>query len=252
MKKPFVTVQQLEDIAARYPTPFHLYDEQGIRENARRLKAAFSGVPEFREYFAVKALPTPAILRILKDEGCGVDCASMTELMLVRACGFQGRDIMFSANDVPPEEFRLARELNAYINLDDATHVATLRDNGGIPEEVCLRYNPGDAFTVAGEIMGEPKEAKYGMTRAQLSQALRELKAGGAKRFGLHSFLCSNTTDPAYYPALAQLLFETGVELMDRPAPELHQLVRRHRHSLSARRAGGGYRGHWRGRGPGI
>ena len=201
--------------AQQYQTPFHLYDEAAIRRTARRLKAAFSGVPEFREYFAVKALPTPAILRILKDEGCGVDCASMTELMLVRACGFQGRDIMFSANDVPPEEFRLARELNAYINLDDATHVATLRDNGGIPEEVCLRYNPGDAFTVAGEIMGEPKEAKYGMTRTQLSQALRELKAGGAKRFGLHSFLCSNTTDPAYYPALARLLFETGVELME-------------------------------------
>ena len=183
--------------AQQYQTPFHLYDETAIRRTARRLKAAFAGVPEFQEYFAVKALPTPAILRILRDEGCGVDCASLTELMLVHACGFQGREIMFSANDVPPEEFRLARKLGAYVNLDDVTHVAALRENGGIPEEVCLRYNPGDAFTVAGEIMGEPKEAKYGMTRAQLSQALRELKADGAKRFGLHSFLCSNTTDPA-------------------------------------------------------
>ena len=199
--------------AQQYQTPFHLYDEAAIRRTARRLKAAFSGVPEFREYFAVKALPTPAILRILKDEGCGVDCASMTELMLVRACGFQGRDIMFSANDVPPEEFRLARELNAYINLDDATHVATLRDNGGIPEEVCLRYNPGDAFTVAGEIMGEPKEAKYGMTREQLIEAFKYMKQKGVKHFGIHAFLASNTVANEYYPALARILFKLAVDV---------------------------------------
>ncbi|MDD3334841.1 MAG: diaminopimelate decarboxylase [Eubacteriales bacterium] len=201
--------------AQAYDTPFHLYDEAGIRGTARRLQAAFSGVPEFREYFAVKALPTPAILRILKEEGCGVDCASMTELMLAEACGFQGRDIMFSANDVPPEEFRYARRLNAYINLDDLTHVATLRENGGVPEEVCLRYNPGGSFRIGNTIMGDPGDAKYGMTRQQLSQALKMLKENGLKRFGLHSFLSSNTTDPAYYPALAEILFQTGLELMD-------------------------------------
>ncbi|MCI6377037.1 MAG: diaminopimelate decarboxylase [Clostridiales bacterium] len=201
------------DAAAQFQTPFHLYTEAGIRQTARALKTAFSGVPEFREYFAVKALPTPAILRILKDEGYGVDCASMTELMLAEACGFHGGDIMFSANDVPPEEFAYARALNAHINLDDLTHVEVLEHNGGIPEEVCLRFNPGGTFRIGNTIMGDPGEAKYGMTRAQLSQALSMLKQRGARRFGLHSFLSSNTTDPAYYPALARLLFQTGLEL---------------------------------------
>ncbi|MEG1776719.1 MAG: diaminopimelate decarboxylase [Clostridia bacterium] len=207
--------QIFTDAALQYQTPFHLYHEQGIRETARRLKAAFAGVPAFREYFAVKALPTPAILRILREEGCGVDCASLTELMLAKACGFCGEDIMFSANDVPPEEFRLARELGAYINLDDLTHVEALRQNGGIPPEICLRFNPGGTFRIGNTIMGDPGDAKYGMTRAQLSSALVALKGYGAKRFGLHSFLSSNTTDPAYYPALAKLLFQTGRELME-------------------------------------
>lgn len=200
--------------ADAFQTPFHLYDEGGIRRTARRLKAAFAGVPVFREYFAVKALPTPAILRILKDEGCGVDCASMTELELASACGFSGEDIMFSANDVPPEEFRLARKLNAYINLDDCTHLKTLRENGGVPEELCLRYNPGGTFRIGNTIMGDPGEAKYGMTREQLRDTLMEAKRDGLKRFGLHAFLSSNTTDPSYYPALARLLFETGRDLM--------------------------------------
>ncbi|MEF9880550.1 MAG: diaminopimelate decarboxylase, partial [Clostridia bacterium] len=168
-----------------------------------------------REYFAVKALPTPAILRILKEEGCGVDCASKTELMLAQACGFSGTDIMFSANAVPPEEFELARKLGAYINLDDLSHVALLRDHGGIPEEICLRYNPGGMFRIGNTIMGDPGDAKYGMTRAQLSEALLALRGYGAKRFGLHAFLSSNTTDPAYYPALSKLLFETGRALME-------------------------------------
>lgn len=209
------------DAATQFQTPFHLYTEAGIRQTARWLKEAFSGVPSFREYFAVKALPTPAILRILKDEGCGVDCASMTELMLADACGFQGEDIMFSANDVPPEEFALARRLDAYINLDDLTHVEVLRENGGIPEEICLRFNPGGTFRIGNTIMGDPGDAKYGMTRAQLSEALHRLKGYGAKRFGLHSFLSSNTTDPAYYPTLAELLFETGRELMEETGLEL-------------------------------
>ncbi len=197
-----------------YPTPFHLYDERGVRNTARRLKAAFAWNPDFREYFAVKALPTPAILRILGEEGCGLDCASLTELKLAEACGFTGDAVMFSANDVPPEEFALARRLNAIVNLDDVTHIAELRENGGIPETVCLRFNPGGHFRVGNAIMGDPGDAKYGMTRAQLSEALQNVKKDGAKRFGLHAFLSSNTTDPSYYPALARLLFETGRELI--------------------------------------
>ena len=198
----------------QFATPFHLYDERGIRQTARRLKAAFGWNPDFREYFAVKALPTPAILRIFKEEGCGLDCASETELMLAQACGFSGDGIMFSANDVPPVEFALARRLGATVNLDDLTHVEELKNNGGIPDTVCLRYNPGGHFRVGNAIMGDPGDAKYGMTREQLSVALKQLAGYGAKRFGLHAFLSSNTTDPDYYPALARLLFVTGRELM--------------------------------------
>lgn len=203
-----------EAAAKAFQTPFHLYDEEGIRQTARRLKAAFAWAEDFREYFAVKALPTPAILRILGEEGCGLDCASQTELMLAQALGFSGEGIMFSANTVPPEEFLLARKLEAIINLDDISHIPLLRENGGIPQEICLRYNPGGTFRVGNAIMGDPGDAKYGMTRPQLSQALAELKAEGVTRFGLHAFLSSNTTDPAYYPALARLLMETGRELM--------------------------------------
>ena len=206
--------QVFEAACSQFATPFHLYDERGIRNTARRLKQAFAWNSQFREYFAVKALPTPAILRILGDEGCGLDCASFTELRLAEACGFTGESIMFSANDVPPEEFVLARKLNALVNLDDLTHVEELRQNGGIPEMVCLRFNPGGHFRVGNAIMGDPGDAKYGMTRGQLSEALGLLKGYGAKRFGLHAFLSSNTTDPSYYPALARLLFETGRELV--------------------------------------
>ncbi len=198
---------------AQFATPFHLYDERGIRATARRLKAAFGWNPGFREYFAVKALPTPAILRLFRQVGCGLDCASYTELKLAQACGFSGDAIMFSANDVPPSEFALARKLGALVNLDDLTHVEELRENGGVPETVCLRFNPGGHFRVGNAIMGDPGEAKYGMTRAQLSEALSQLKEYGMQRFGLHAFLSSNTTDPDYYPALARLLFQTGREL---------------------------------------
>ena len=207
--------QVVFEAAQKFETPFHLYSERGIRQTARALKDAFGEIEDFREYFAVKALPTPAVLRILKEEGCGVDCASVTELMLADACGFQGADIMFSANDVTGEEFSLARRLGAYINLDDITHVDTLAQNGGVPETVCLRFNPGGTFRIGNAIMGDPGDAKYGMTREQLTQALLRLKALGASRFGLHAFLSSNTTDPAYYPALARLLFQTGRELME-------------------------------------
>ena len=207
--------QVVFEAAQKFETPFHLYDERGIRRTARALRDAFGEIEDFREYFAVKALPTPAILRILKEEGCGVDCASVTELMLADACGFQGGDIMFSANDVTGEEFVLARRLGAYINLDDITHVDTLAQNGGVPDTVCLRFNPGGTFRIGNAIMGDPGDAKYGMTREQLSQALLRLRDLGAARFGLHAFLSSNTTDPAYYPALARLLFQTGRELME-------------------------------------
>ena len=207
--------QVVFEAARQFATPFHLYSERGIRQTARALKDAFGEIEDFREYFAVKALPTPAILRILKEEGCGVDCASATELMLADACGFQGGDIMFSANDVTGDEFALARRLGAYINLDDITHVDTLAQNGGVPETVCLRFNPGGTFRIGNAIMGDPGDAKYGMTRPQLTEALLRLRDLGAVRFGLHAFLSSNTTDPAYYPALARLLFQTGRELMD-------------------------------------
>jgi len=207
--------------AAAYETPLHLYDERGIRQTARRVKQAFGWAPHFREYFAVKALPTPGILRLLKEEGCGLDCASQMELRLAEALGFSGGEIMFSANNVPPSEFTLARKLGAFINLDDITHIPLLRDNGGIPKEVCLRYNPGGTFSAGNGIMGEPGEAKFGMTRPQLTEALGLLKGLGTERFGLHAFLSSNTIDGAYYPSLARLLMEAGRELMEETGVQL-------------------------------
>ena len=199
--------------AEQFPTPFHLYDEQGIRENARLLNKAFAWCPSFREYFAVKALPNPAVLRILKEEGCGLDCSSATELTLAKVCGFSGEEIILSANAMPPEEFAQARELGAFINLDDISDIDLLRDNGGIPETVCLRYNPGGQFSIGNTIMGNPGEAKYGMTDAQLPEALKRLAGLGVKAFGLHAFLSSNTTDESYFPALAGTLFRLGKKL---------------------------------------
>ena len=220
MKTPFVTKHQLEDIAARYPTPFHIYDERGIRENARRLKAAFAWNPGYREYFAVKATPTPAILKLLHVEGCGCDCSSQAELIMAQRCGITGEDIMFSSNETPAEEFRLARQLGAIINLDDFTLIEELESAAGIPETVCCRYNPGGTFTLGEthegfQVMDNPGEAKYGMTRAQISEAFQVLSAKGAKRFGIHSFLASNTLSNDYYPALARLLFQLAVELRE-------------------------------------
>ena len=205
--------QVVFEAARQFATPFHLYSERGIRQTARALKDAFGEIEDFREYFAVKALPTPAVLRILKEEGCGVDCASATELMLADACGFQGGDIMFSANDVTGDEFALARRLGAYINLDDITHVDKLAQNGGVPETVCLRFNPGGTFRIGNAIMGDPGDAKYGMTREQITEAFRMLKARGAEEFGIHAFLASNTLSNEYYPALARILFQLAVEL---------------------------------------
>ncbi len=219
MKTPFVTQDQLEAITARYPTPFHLYDEAGIRANVRRLKAAFAWNPGFREYFAVKATPTPAILKLLHEEGCGMDCSSLTELMLAQRCGVGGEEIMFSSNDTPAEEFVLAEELGAVINLDDFTHIDFLKDTiGYIPETISCRYNPGGSFAIGEseegfQVMDNPGDAKYGFTRAQLAEGFRKLKAMGAKRFGIHAFLASNTLSNEYYPTLAGILFETAAEL---------------------------------------
>ncbi len=220
MKKPFVTKEQLEEIVRRYPTPFHLYDEKGMRENARRVNAAFSWNPGFKEYFAVKATPTPALLKILRQEGCGADCSSMTELLMAEKCGFRGHEIMFSSNNTLPEEFRLADQLGAIINLDDLTHVDFLEESlgGRVPETVLCRYNPGGVFTLGEskegfQVMDTPGDAKYGMTRDQMAQAFRRLKEKGVKHFGIHAFLASNTISNDYYPALAGILFRLAAEL---------------------------------------
>ena len=209
---PF-TKDQLESIVKQYSTPFHIYDEAGIRANVKRLQESFAWNEGFREYFAVKALPNPAIMRLLFDIGCGMDCSSLTELMLSRSVGITGHDIMFSSNDTPANEFQLASDMGVLINLDDITHIDFLAKNGGIPKTVCLRFNPGGEFLLGNTIMGNPGEAKYGMTRNQLSEAVTRLMAMGAEEFGLHAFLVSNTTDDDYYPALARKLFKTAVEL---------------------------------------
>lgn len=213
-KKPFVSLEQAEGIAQAYPTPFYLYDEAGIRENARKLKEAFSWNKGYREYFAVKATPNPFILNILKEYGCGTDCSSMTELMMSDACGFSGHDIMFSSNDTPPEEFAFAEKLGAIINLDDITHISCLEETlGYIPETISCRYNPGGIFKISNDIMDNPGDAKYGMTTEQIFEAFSILKEKGAKNFGIHAFLASNTVTNEYYPMLAKVLFELAVEL---------------------------------------
>lgn len=215
MKKiPFVSKEKLEEIVKEYPTPFHLYDERGIRENARKLKEAFSWNKGYREYFAVKATPNPFILNILKDYGCGSDCSSMTELMMSDAIGFSGEDIMFSSNDTPAEEFQYADKVGAIINLDDITHIDFLEQSiGYIPETISCRYNPGGVFKVSNDIMDNPGDSKYGMTTEQIFEAYRILKSKGAKRFGIHAFLASNTVTNEYYPLLAKVLFELAVKL---------------------------------------
>ncbi len=221
MKKPFVTLEQLQEMVKTYPTPFHLYDERGIRETARALNAAFAWNRGFREFFAVKATPNPQILKLLRQEGCGVDCSSLTELMMADRCGFRGDEIMFSSNDTPAEEFALAAKLGAVINLDDISHIDFLRETiGSIPRKISCRFNPGGVFRLGKseegfQVMDNPGDAKYGMTRSQLTQAFRKLKELGAEEFGLHAFLASNTLSNDYYPALAAILFQTAVELKE-------------------------------------
>lgn len=214
-KVPFITEQQAREIIKKYPTPFHIYDEKGIRENARRLQKAFSWNKGYKEFFAVKATPNPSILKILKEEGCGTDCSSYSELVMSKKCGFDGSNIMFSSNDTPLEEFKYAKELGAIINLDDITHIDAVEKTCGIPETICCRYNPGGKFSISTTIMDNPGDAKYGMTRPQMTEAFLRLKELGAKEFGIHSFLASNTVSNEYYPTLARILFKLAVELKE-------------------------------------
>ena len=213
MKEVFASKAQFEEIARKYGTPVHIYNEKMIRENARKLYDAFSWNKGYKEYFAVKATPTPGILKILKEEGCGADCSSLTELMLSEKCGLSGSDIMFSSNETPVADMQKAFELGAYINLDDYTHVEFLKRVAGVPETVCCRYNPGGVFSVANQIMDNPRDAKYGMTKGQMKSAYRDLMAAGAKHFGIHAFLVSNATFNEYYPMMAKKLFSLAVEL---------------------------------------
>ena len=215
-KIPFVTKEQLEKIVSQYPTPFHLYDEAGLRRPARPVNKAFSWNKGFKEYFAVKATPNPYLLQILREEGCGADCSSYTELLMSDAVGFKESEIMFSSNATPAEDFKLARKLNVTINLDDITHIDFLEKVADIPETVCRRYNPGGHFAIANNIMDNPGDAKYGMTHEQIIEAYKILKSKGVKNFGIHAFLASNTVTNEYYPELARILFELAVELKEK------------------------------------
>ncbi|MBQ1182516.1 MAG: diaminopimelate decarboxylase [Phascolarctobacterium sp.] len=214
-KIPFVTKEQLENIASQYPTPFYLYDEAGIRKTARLVNQAFSWNKGFKEYFAVKATPNPTLLKILREEGCGADCSSYTELLMSDAVGFQESEIMFSSNATPAEDFQLARKLNVTINLDDITHIDFLEQVADIPETISCRYNPGGQFAIANNIMDNPGDAKYGLTRPQMTEAYKKLLAKGVKHFGMHAFLASNTVTNDYYPELARILFQVAVELKE-------------------------------------
>ncbi len=217
MKHTFVTLDEVKEIAKTYPTPFHLYDEKGIRDNARRVCEAFAWNPGFREYFAVKATPNPFLMEILREEGCGFDCSSMTELQLAQAVGASGEEIMFSSNDTPPEEFRKAAELGGIINLDDITHIDIAeRELGQLPETMSCRFNPGGVYQLSNGIMDNPGDSKYGMTEEQIFEAFRILKKKGVKHFGIHAFLVSNTVGNDYYPTLAATLFSLAVRLKEK------------------------------------
>lgn len=214
MKKvPFVTKEQVEKIAETYPTPFYVYDEKSIRETVRSIYKAFAWNKGYKEYFAVKATPLPGILKIMKEEGCGTDCSSYPELLLSDVCGFKEHDIMFSSNDTPVKDMQEAYKLGAIINLDDFTMIDFLEQVAAIPETICCRYNPGGVFSLGNDIMDNPGDSKYGMTKDQLREAFKILKKKGVKHFGIHAFLASNTVSNAYYPELSRQLFQLAVEM---------------------------------------
>ena len=223
MKKAFITKEQVDEIVKSYPTPFHIYDEKGIRENAKAVQEAFAWNPGFREYFAVKATPNPYLIQILQEYGCGTDCSSMTELMLSKAMGMEGETIMFSSNDTPFEEYTYANEIGAIINLDDITHIDFCEKacGGKLPETMSCRYNPGGVFSLSNGIMDNPGDAKYGMTTEQMFEAYKILKSKGVKKFGIHAFLASNTVTNEYYPQLAKQLFELAVELKKKTGADI-------------------------------
>lgn len=220
-KVPFINKEALENIVEQFPTPFHLYDEAGIRRTARLLNQAFAWNEGFKEYFAVKATPNPYILQILREEGCGADCSSYTELLMSDAVGFKEHEVMFSSNATPAEDFVLAKKQGVIINLDDFTHIDFLEKVAGLPETICCRYNPGGHFTIENNIMDNPGEAKYGMTHEQILEAYNILKAKGVKHFGMHAFLASNTVTNEYYPELARILFNVAVEIKEKTGVEL-------------------------------
>ena len=222
-KKAFVTKEQIEEIVKTYPTPFHIYDEKGLRANAKAVKEAFAWNKGYKEFFAVKAEPNPFIMKLLKEYGVGSDCSSLTELMLAEKCGITGNDIMFSSNDTPVEDFEYAAKVGATINLDDFSHIAFLEKVlGKLPERLSLRYNPGGIVTISNGIMDNPGDAKYGMTKAQLFEAYKILKDKGVKEFGMHAFLVSNTVTNDYYPVLAKQLFELAVEIKNETGVSLN------------------------------
>ncbi len=212
-KKPFVTLKQVEEIVKTHPTPFHIYDEKGFRENARLLKKAFSWNKGFHEYFAVKATPNPYLLKILKEEGIGVDCSSYTELALSDKVGYKGHDIMFSSNVTPEEDFKYASDLDAIINFDDITLLDFYDKIAPFHDTMCCRFNPGGNFAIHNQIMDTPRDAKYGMTKDQMKDAFTYMKKKGVKHFGIHAFLASNTIADEYYPKLSRILFKLAVEL---------------------------------------
>ncbi|MBQ5346045.1 MAG: diaminopimelate decarboxylase [Acidaminococcaceae bacterium] len=220
-KVPYITKEKAEQIAKKFPTPFYLYDEAGIRRTARLVNRAFSWNKGFKEYFAVKATPNPYILQILKEEGCGADCSSLTELEMSHAVGLTGTDVMFSSNETPVEDMQLAKKMGVIINLDDLTHVDFLEEVAGIPETICCRFNPGGHFAIANSIMDNPGDSKYGMTRAQMVEAYKKLMEKGAKHFGIHAFLASNTVTNEYYPELARQLFTLAVELKEETGADI-------------------------------
>jgi len=215
MKKAFITKEKAEEIAKVIPTPFHIYDEKGMRDNFEAVKKAFAWNPGFREYFAVKANPNPFILSILKEYDCGTDCSSLTELQISKALDFDGAHIMFSSNDTPFEEYEYACKIGAIINLDDITHIDFCEQacGGKLPETMSCRFNPGGVFTLSNGIMDNPGDAKYGMTREQIAEAYKIMMDKGVKHFGIHAFLASNTVTNEYYGKLAGQLFELAIEL---------------------------------------